>query len=343
MRLSSQLAEDTANGRKWESHHDDHMLYFDVEDFKCKFINLTEPVSKKIDYYFDISAPQFLVDAKKKTGQTSWSDWLSKEATLPELVNVAEWHNHVLGEQATDPAIQSTIESEKSGFMTAATKLYEEGVITRPPKDTKKLDVAVIDIFDKIIVSMGANAYFEPHIDNRLNIIQGKGRTVEDRRGDSIDQIHYSLQHELTHWGIGAPNRTSGGPLSARWIDEALTEEVTCMLGSRSNRPLVYIVERKLLEVVLSGASSEDSVPTTPSKLATRAYSGDVDSVDELSKIVDKIWGINHMLEKVNKLVIQAEQESNRNGVSNIRTFLGLITILTGNRSQLEELLRTVD
>lgn len=335
MRAASRSAEASANGRQWEDHYRDHLLYFEVKSLKTRFTNLPEPASKTVDLYLDTSAPKFLADVRMKSDQSSWADWLSKEATLPELVNVAEWHNHVLGEQAVDPEIQGAIELEKTRFAQAATELYEEGVLAKPPKDPRDLEVAVVDVFDDVLLTLGANAYFNPYVKNQLNIIQGQGRTEEIRREDSIHQIHYSLPHELTHWGIGTSDGIFGGQRAPRWIDEALTEEVTRMLsarlGSGGNRPIVYLGERKLLELVLSGVPSEQSVPDAPNRLATRAYSGDEAVKDELLRTIDEIWGVNHMLEKVSQLVVKAEQENNRNGRGSMRAFMDVMVMLSNS------------
>jgi hypothetical protein len=344
MRLASSLAEDP-----WRSgdHYDDHLLYFDVESLKNKFRNISEPARQTIDVYFDISAPEFIVDVKNKSDQSSWADWLSKEATLPELVNVAEWHNHVLGEQSSDPEIKSAIELEKSRFTQAANDLYAQGVIAKPPKDARDLEVAIVDVFDDVLLTSGGNAYFSPYVKNQLNVVQGQGRTEETRRQDSIHQIRYSLPHELTHWGIGTSDGILGGLQAPRWIDEAFTEEVTRMLGaqlgSAGNRPIVYLAERKLLELVLSGVPSEHTVPDSPNRLATRAYSGDQDAKDELLLTIDEIWGVNDTLKKVSQMVINTERENANNIRGARRALMDTIAILSNSdRSLVREQLNSV-
>jgi hypothetical protein len=245
--------------------------------------------------------------AKKEHGQITWKDMLSNDehAANDALLDILEWHNIAVEEHSMNPELVKMYEETKTRYLEEANILYEEGILAQPPKNIENSRIVTGDAFSTVLDGVGG--YYMRGADHVV-VQQGIGRTKQERFESVKDQIHTIVVHEFTHMYVQRSREGERSDVSARWFNEALTENLTRYLMYRvdpreNGTSNVYASERELYRLVLEGTKD----PSYANALAVRAYSGTYEDEEEFLRYVDEGWGVHDVMKRLNT-VIDMEQ-----------------------------------
>lgn len=266
-----------------------------LSDTRRRLSELDPESGKDWDRYCTMSVPAFLEGIKHAASgrDGSWAEWLSGEATDPQLLNFLQWHNHAMGELMTEPAIAGEVRRQKDEYKQALVIGMTEGWLH--PEDAE----AAIENVERVRVYPGD--LFDTRFQGRAGYhMRGSGRVVAATVKTVAGGPHYedirrgfkrNAKHELNHAVFRG--------FDVRWLDEALTEHIAIVMECCESADVIdawtravvrestYHAERELLVVVL-----RDGAEDVPATMAMRAYSEyeDGDERAAFKEAVDRSW-----------------------------------------------------
>ncbi len=328
----------------------------EVQKLRSYFNALDTTAVSAVDEYFENSAPPSVWLAKVKAGvlgdwskwldsindtesgkwtrirrygnlvnRKSWSDWLVREATEEELVNVFEWHNHVLGEQAIDPELRKIIDKEKLRFVRHANELFAIGALSRQPKSLDTTRILINDMFDT--AAKGWGGYYS-HVTDTIVMHQGYGQTSEARLDSVRTDAGRVLIHEFVHSAVSTMPEYPSSPVHASWISEALTQIISEVIRQDSGEKVkkdTYKDEVGLFYKLINKATDGYSILLA----AFKAYSGDLNDAEVFTSLVDQAWGTSGVLQDINRIVGFHETKKIQSGVPDRQAKVESLAIAT--------------
>lgn len=297
---------------------------------------MTDSQRATLDEYFAASAPPFLETSYRyavETGKVaSVSEWLTVPAAVFDdtedttnrptgepLLNVMQWHNDLLEQQAEDPDINARFESFKADFSKVASDMYWKGNIAVEPTLLDDAQLAVGDVFATRMQDMVG--YYYPG-SNEVTIQQGTGQRHTERKSELLEQFRPTLTHELVHLSLNRALHLEDGLMgqpSSRWLNEALTEETSLYIrqamGEKECDDGTYREERDLLKLLTWHSDKPDQT----AKMATRAFSGDVSDQLKFLQHVDDSWNAKDVIKKINAALAAKERQLRKEGMTRNR------------------------
>ena len=250
--------------------------------------------------YLDTQAPAFIKDgAEAFRGQgMPWSEWLSKEASDEQLVNLLQWNIVQVAERQKDPAFLEAVEEVRHTYTQNVEAAIEAGWFSHEAlaslSRVKKVRVEVGDRLSTILRQVrGASVPGEEAV--IIAPPETPGQTI-------AQEVRDVLPHELNHAVL--QRLTDGEPLGARWAKEALTE-LSANAIDRNRDVVTYPYELRLLLTLLTRGSQK-----VETALATRAYAGGDAEKETLYESLDTSWGVADSLNKVTDFVYRTAEES---------------------------------
>jgi hypothetical protein len=279
-----------------------------------------------LDMYMDLSAPPLLRYARTAAeySQFSWSDWIKDGASDEELLNILEWHNHVVEEQQQNQVVSAEIESNRRATKNAIIALGEAGQVVVNAEDLSRIDsiqIAIRDSFDTRIASR--LGYYSTETD--IVLAQGIGRTVQRRIESSKRLIQDILSHEMVHGVLNKAHDMPVNPLEPSWINEPLTEMLATLIREHiswhdeDGRPIesdtyfpavpkAYLEDIGLIKTLLAGRNGESTDITTIA--AFRGMTGGYEMAMQFSKLIDEVWGQRDVLLKLKRLIADMKRSA---------------------------------
>lgn len=310
-RLLSVLEESLEGTTAWHAQELE-AVYDSLSDVRLDLYDLSSAQRRLVDTYLDNNAPRFLKHAKEQAPETSksWTKWLVTHAKDETLTNILQWHAYTLGEQAADGRTHEFIDWKRQVFKQATTFLVETEVLAPEAwvncEGVDAIDVVVGDIFDMSLE--GRVGYHVPQT-QQVAVEQGVGLSRTERHNSLVEKFDYTLFHEWLHAVVAAAYGRHHLVMSARWLNEALTERIAIMmkLYEKHEMPQMqsYRAEQELLRVVLR----TDTEFAVAEALATRAYSGDENDYLLFADAIDAAWGGRHVLQQINEYIALNEKE----------------------------------
>ena len=285
-----------------------------VADVRTSLRSLNASAGGAVGAYFDVSVPLHLMNqlrpeaahAEYISDKNSAAEVMQGLKELPDdvLLNVLQWHNHVIEQQSESEEVQRSFRVLKYEFLIAANKIYERGFFALPPKDIDDAALVVGDVFDTLAKERSGYYRFG---ETEVTVGQGMGISPEDRIDNFRAEFPRVLIHEFVHLFLNRSLEDRSNPVTARWINEALTEQVARNIrkemGRFDEKDTTYAAERRLLRLVIS--RSPNQVETT--KLATRAFSGTEADRDAFVGHINKVWNATDVLEKIEDALLKEE------------------------------------
>jgi len=293
---------------------------YDLDDSRAKIWSLVgndTGMNTLLQDYCTLNLPTYMVGmmaerAQKQGGAQSWGEWLVKTASDDELLNVLQWHNFNIEQQQTSEKVDRAFEWHKELFIEVANEFYEDGIISKPQKNIADIKLVVGDVFDTLLKE---RIGYAPIGVPEVVLQQGEGLFTHDTRVNKlIDSFSRVLTHEFVHAFLCTSFEANESAISSRWINEALTEELSrgfrMRYGIEQKNETAYTPERMLLRKIIdSSENAEDNW-----KLALHAFTGTDDDRVVFTNRVDVIWKATDVLEKITADIAAEEQKIVRLG-----------------------------
>jgi hypothetical protein len=308
--------KDTRAWYQHEAERAEEEFQGDIENASDALIDLSDFSVKQLEAYMNTAASSFLKQVKTLAGYgvLPWRDWLVHGASQDHLLNVLQWHNHVVGEQHEDETIKQGIETNRQEVKQAVTKLVEDGLIVSDPDSIERISVWIGDVFD-----MHMKGQLGYHTLNTRNVFitQGVGKTLDERVAGLRGIIKEVLPHEFVHAAFDKANDAPDNPLAPSWLKESLTEKLSTLIrqyialqnnDSTPIAPIGYPDEIMLLDTLLAGKDQSEATQEENQKAALKGFTGGYDLAVEFSKQLDKAWGRDKVISRVTGAIETMEQ-----------------------------------
>jgi hypothetical protein len=296
----------------------------ELHEVRKRLTSLTPDAEKVMEEYLDYAVPEYMSEAmdqrsKDLKRRIGWKEWLSSKADDDELINILQWHNYTIEQQAKSERVSLAYEVFKHFFITGVQTLYEKDDIAFPLKRLDNIELVVGDIFDTFMSAEGRIGYFMPGT-SEINVAQGQGIHFETQIRELVENFPLTIIHELVHATLCTSYEPMDTPLASRWMNEALTEELSAMIrqhhGIRLGGNEAYIPERQLLEFIISKSPNQRATQ----KLATHAYTGEKKDRLAFVQHIDALWNARDVLQKINIAIMTEEGKLRQNGMTNGRS-----------------------
>lgn len=305
----------------YKEHSD---TYEELERIKYSLEELDTAESSALNKYMNDNVTSFLQQSKELSTPEytlDWRDWLANKATNEQLLNVLQWHAYVSGEQLAHSEINEQIADKKAAFKEILPYLIDSGILAPQAssafESVDAIDVRINDAFDTVI--KGRAGYYTTGAEHVV-IQQGVGVTADERYDNLLQNIDDVTFHELTHAVLANNYNVENEVMDARWLNEALTERIAQLFKELDDRkdyqgvPAYWDEDRLLVKMI--GGKDGRAVDMI---VATRAYSGGKQELDEFVSALDDAWGVDDALAKISAMVSVVEAASEANGVSRLR------------------------
>jgi hypothetical protein len=315
----------------------------ELGNVRLALVAMTSDNEGHLDQYLNMQTPlthvSSMIDSAEKRenlkkASLGWKDWLTKYTTGDELLNFLQFHNYIIERQQKDPLVQEAMDAQKQKFIQATKDLREAGTLAGPVEKLDDIELRVGDIFDMTMKERVG--YYNVGID-KIHVQQGYLRGPNKLVEEFLENIPHVATHELVHAALGESLKQLDSPLAARWINEAITEELTRAInrkmGPINEESTTYLNERALLQLLLSGGSG--SYNAFAYKLATRGFSGSKADREEFEAYLDIIWGTTDVLGKLNQAI--ELEEANHTGTDAKSTRVGQRKALEAIYSRLKD------
>ena len=258
--------------------------------------------------YMNAIAPFYVIHAlseleKETKTKISWKKWLTDHASDDELLFFLRVHNHVIEQQQTNTTVQSFVARRQKQFTNIVEDYYQRGFLAKPASNAAEIELKVGDIFNMLMEER--TGFYQPGIDE-MYIQQGYQLGETGRIGELLGNINYAITHELVHATLGESLKQYDQPLAARWVNEAMTENIAVAIDQKTvhkNRPQSYGPERKLLDRLFA----ETTDKSFAYRLAMRAYTGSDEDRQEFLAYLDMSLGVAGVLDRMNDAIALEE------------------------------------
>jgi hypothetical protein len=223
-----------------------------LEVFRFQIANLDKDQRWFFNQVYMSSAPKFMEDAKVKYGEeTTWTTWLSEEATDAEVLQFLHWHLDSLEAEQHHPEVRAEIAASKERYKSQMQCLATKGIDTAHAiEKIDSIKVYIGDIFDVRMLERGGY-----HTVDTDNVVLAGAYAIgrnDTRHAWALSSIKSSASHEYNHAVLGG--------FEQRWMNEAVTEDLAMYIDGRKHSS-AYQEERDLYVLMLTGgAKSVDSI-----------------------------------------------------------------------------------